>query len=729
MKQDEFLKLARKRLKKCIDADTHNRLQAIEDLKFSIGIDQWDPAEKTRRSQRGRPSIQINLLPKYIKQVTGDLRENRPKVKVKPVDSKADPHLARIREGIINNVEYLSGAESIYDYASKMMATCGYGSWRILTRYTEEDPFVQEIYMEIVRNPFMVFMDVNSKDANYSDADYGFVLCKMPREEFEEEYPGKKIPGEILQSTVGMSYENWYDKDTITVAEYFIREKRKQKMVQLKTGETLSEEDFNVQAKEWRDKKQATDQAFQEIMMKYQQQVQQMQQQPQQGQQGQPPPPPQPTPLEDKPEIAKRRTTELWTIKHYTITGDEILKGPEDFPGKYVPIILLKGEEPHIEGKPYVEGLIRQAKDPQKLFNYWTTAAAETVALAPKAPWVLTGKQIEGYESDYAKANVENYPYLLYNPDDRIPNTPPQRTHTGDPPLAMFTQIEKAEQNIRNTIGIGKIDVAEDTPERTGAAVTNKQKPGDVSTFAYSDNLRKAIAHSGKIINEMIPEVYDSERDVRLRDVDDVETAVPINTTAMAALKKIKESPEQFQGMDIQKLRDSIKEHGQNAKFNDLSVGKYDVVVVTGPSYATQRTETAEAMQRIIAAYPDLMKIAGDIVMGNMDFKDADKLSKRLEKTLPMGLREQKEGEPPPQPLPPPPQVQVLMEKTKTEQIKQQVQTLAAKLKIIEIYKETKETEVEMRKLILKVLAELTGPEHPADKILQQGQGMMAQKE
>jgi Phage P22-like portal protein len=737
-KNDEFLELAHKRLKKCIDADTHNRQAAIEDLKFSIGIDQWDPADKQRRAQRGRPAIQVNLLPKYIKQVTGEMRQSRGRIDVKPVDSRADVHLARIRKGIIHNIEYLSNAESIYDYAGKMCVSSGYGSWRIGTRYCDEDPFVQEIYMEVIKNPFQVYLDPLAKDQFYADAEYGFILSKIPKEEFEDEWPDKEMPGENLETNIGLSQEIWYDKENVTVAEYFVRKKEKKKMCQMEGGEVLTEEEANETIKAWEEKKQALEIAQQQIMaMQQAMQQQQMQAQQQNPQQGQAPPqgmpqqqprPQQPMPqrpkppdeLGEKPKIAKRRETEEWKIKQYKITASQILDGPNDFPGKFIPIVFMKGEETNIEGKPYVEGLIRQAKDPQRLFNYWTTSAAETVALAPKAPWVGTAKQFEGYENDYMSANVENFPYLLYNQDGNAP--PPQRQHAADPPVAYFTQIAQAQENIKQSIGMYAHDIGEDTPERTGAAVTAKQKPGDTGTFIYPDNLRKAREHGGKIILWMIPEIYDSERDVRLRDVDDTETNVPINTTAGAALKMIKDDPQRFSQMDRKRLKESIKEKGQNAKFNDMSVGKYDLVVTSGPNFATERQETSEALQRMVAAYPDLMKVGADIIMANIDIKDADKLSKRLEKTLPMGLREQREGEPPPQPMPPPPQVQVLMEKVKTEQAKQQVQQLTLKLRMIEIYKETKETEVEMRKLILKTLAELTGDKHPADMLMAQGQ-------
>ena len=745
-KNDELLEIARKRLKKCIDADTHNRTAAVEDLKFAVGIDQWDPQEKQRRGQRGRPAIQINLLPKYIKQVSGEMRQSRGRVNVKPVDSRADKHIAKIRRGIINNIEYLSGAESIYDQAGKMCVTCGYGAWRILTRRCEENPFVQEIYMELVRNPFLVYIDPNAKDQMAADAEYGFILSKVPRDEFEDEWPGKEIPGEDINTAPGVSAENWYDKDTITVAEYFVREKEKKKMCQMETGEVLSEEEANEIIKDWEDKKKLFEQVQMEAQQKAQamQQMQVQQQQAQSGQAGQPQPqqgspqPPPPTggippgggvpqqglipPLAEelgpRPKIAKRQEAEVWKVKQYKITHSEVLEGPNDFAGKYIPIVLVKGEETNIEGKPYVEGLIRQAKDPQRLFNYWTTSAAETVALAPKAPWMGTAKQFEGYENDYANANVENFPYLLYNHVDGVPV--PQRSQPGNPPVAIFAQIQQAQENIRQSIGMYKADIGEDTPERTGAAVINKQIPGDTATFIYPDNLRKAREYGGKIINEMIPEIYDSERDVRLRDTDDSETYVPINTTAGAALKMIRENPDRFSRMDIMRLKKSIKDKGEDAKYNDLTIGKYDIVITSGPSFATQRQEASESMMRIISAYPEMMKTAGDLVVGNMDFKDADKLAKRLEKTIPPQLREQREGEPPPQPLPPPPQIVMMMEKTKTEQIKQQKEQLKTKVEMIKLYKETKETEVEMRKLIMKVLAELTGPKHPADMLMPQ---------
>ena len=207
----EFLDIATRRLTREIDADDHNRQAAIEDLKFLNG-DQWEASEEQRRRLRGRPCLRTNELPKYVNQVVGDMRQNRARVKVRPVDSAGDVQIAKIRSGLIANIEYCSNAEAIYDYAGEMAVSCGYGAWRIGTRYTEDNPFLQEVYAERIRNPFLVYMDSAAKSEVYADAKYGFVLEKVTKEEFEERFPGKEAPGDPVRTGKGSGQEAWYSQ-------------------------------------------------------------------------------------------------------------------------------------------------------------------------------------------------------------------------------------------------------------------------------------------------------------------------------------------------------------------------------------------------------------------------------------------------------------------------------------------------------------------------------------
>ena len=727
--EGDIIEKAIKRLKAAVKSDEHNRSAGIDDLKFANG-EQWSSAEKKRRSDDGRPALTVNLLPKYVEQVVGDMLHNTPSVKIRPVDSRGDMNIAKIRQGIISQIEYQSNSKGIYGYGSRQMVTCGYGAWRVLTRYCEDNPFLQEIYLQGIRNPFLVYMDPTAQDQNYADAKWGLLLEKMSKEDFEDKYPNAALPTDDFKTGPGLADEHWYDGEKVTVAEYFEKSTETVKMVQLDDGRVMSEEEYKEIHKKWKEK-------FQELLDKIEMGPEAQPAMPPMGgatpappqqpiAQGAPPPPqvpasmgagPVPSPqvppagpgqmppqgpqgakppmppmgapqapamqnIEPEPKIAKRRDTEKTVIRHRILTCLEILEGGVEgdiFPGKYIPLVLLKGKELNIEGKNYVYSLIRHAKDPQKLINYWNTSAAEVIALAPKAPWIGTAKQFEGYEEDYASANVKNFPMLKYNADPEAAGAP-IRQSPGQPPVAIFEQIRRGEENLKSVIGMFNADVGAQGSEQTGAAITARQKPGDIGTFEFMENLARSVSYTGKIINSMIPEVYDTERDVRIRNIDESESFVPVNTTVGAAVKSVEKDPERFLGLDHTKLRDIFSKDGKDAKFNDITVGDYDVVVTTGPSYATQRQESAQHLMQLIQSNPQQMSLAMDLVVENMDFKDADVLAARLRKTLPPNMAKPRQGEQPTPPPPPPPQVLLAQAKVESEKIK--AETMKAKLQL-----------------------------------------------
>ena len=694
-KVKDFLATASKRLKMAVEADNDNRCSAIDDLKFANG-DQWDSQEKKRRADKGRPALQINLLPKFIDQVVGDMLHNTPTIKITPVDSRADAQIAKIRQGIIANIEYQSNAKGIYGYAARQMVTCGYGAWRVLTRYCDENPFQQEIYLEGIRNPFLIYMDPTAKDQNYADAKWGFLLEKVPVDEFKDRYPNVDVPSSTLDiwGTTGTDQEMWFDDNTVTVAEYFCKSKRKQTVHQLDDGSVITDEDYQKMKSQYED---SVTKSLESVLQP--KPVSAMAAPPQAMPQAAPPAVPQqpqaqlPTPI---PEILNTKETDVDIIRQWIITGNEIIDGELEgniFPGKYIPLILLKGKELNIEGKNYVYSLIRHAKDPQKLVNYWNTSAAETIALAPKAPWLGTPRQFEGFEEDYASANVENFAFLKYNPDPEAPG-PPQRTTPGQPPTAIFEQIRRGEENVKSVIGMFNADVGAPGSEQTGVAIRARQRPGDISTYEFGENWSRAILYTGKIINEMIPEVYDTERDIRVKNDDGSETFVPVNTTVGNAVKQITKNPQRFQGLDPQQLRKMMSKDGTDARFNDVTCGKYDVIVKIGPSYATQREESAALLMQLVQAMPQQMAVAADLIVENMDFKSSDELSKRLRKPLvAAGVVEPRPDEPPPQPQEPSPEVQVQQALIQVEAAKVEVEKVRAQNEMVKIELEKMKTE------------------------------------
>jgi hypothetical protein len=697
---DELLEKARKRLKKSVDSDSHNRIAAIEDLRFLQG-DQWDQGEKQRRKNRGRPCLQINVLPKYSKQVCGEMRMNKSQIKVHPVDSKADLQLSRIREGIIYNIEYLSNAEAIYDHAGKMLVDCGYGAWRVCTRYIddEEDPFLQEIYMERILNPFSVYMDPDTKDQNFADAEWAFIISKMSKDEYEDEYGEKFDPGGDLQEqpTVGTNNEHWWDRDNVTVAEYFYKEYNEKKMCYLSDGQSLEKEAAN----EYIAKAKATYAKVREAN-------------------------PEQAPDDSKiPTILKERTVKIPKIKWKKITARRILD-EKDWAGTFIPIILVTGEETNIEGKKFIHGLIRDAKDPQRMLNFWHTSACETVALAPKAPWIATARMIEGYEGDYLSANEDNLPVMKYNIDpSAAPGMKPERLPAANPPSAIFSEIARAEQNIKDTIGMYNTDVGDSSNEHlrdlSGAAVRARQMPGDVATYVYPDKMMQAIAHGGKIINDLIPHIYDTERDVRIRNADGTESFVPINTTVDKALGAVQDNPQRFQNMDVNKLQQENKKNPA-AQFNDIRVGKYDIVISTGPTFATQRAEAVESMVKLATA-SKMSPVDKYFILHNSDFPGAEEYAAVIKRMIPTGLMPPQPGEPVMPPPPPPPQQQVLIAKTQTEGLKQKTEQLKLQVELMKLQKEIKGSDTEVEKKVIQMLQEISMPagEHPADQIQEGG--------
>jgi len=717
----EFLAERIKELDADLLADSHNRIDAVEDLKFAtVKGAMWDAQVLAERETDGRPSLEVNLFPQFINQVTGDIRHNRPRARIAPGDSTADVQIARIREGIIADSEYQSNSDYIYVEAATSNVTCGYGAWRIRTRYTEENPFIQEFYDELIPNPFTVVMDRHAVCPIYSDAGHGYILSKMPRDDFEKKYPKAKVPGDSLPVGEGLSYQNWFDTETVTVAEYFVRKKHKRAMCLMSDGSVIAKADVPSLAAASVPPELSSEQPLappNELpAIPQTAPVLPAPPQPQGSPVSAPMPLVQQTPVAVGPTIIREADAEYTTIKQYIITACDILSKNglegEDVPGSYVPIILLTGHRTNIEGKTYISGLVRNAKDSARNVNYWCSALAERIALEPKAPWVGTARQFDGYEQDYATANTKNFPFLKYNPDQTetgAPLPPPMRQGPGPVPAALFSQLQSAMGMFESTIGMHGADLGQAGPERTGAAVTARQKPGDVRTFSYIDNLARGIAHGAKIKNEMIPELYDTPRDVRLRGLDDTETYLPVNMTVRDAYNAIMAHPERYKGMNTTRLIAAGQQQGWDAKFNDITAGRYAVKVTVGPSYATQRQESSEYMLRLVSALPKQMGLGADLIVGNSGVVGADVLAERIKKTLPPGIAKPTPGEEPMPPQPPNPMAQMQMEKVKLEQEKVKLQAAKVEVEKLRVGKEAQGEMSSLRQEILSVLAELHG--------------------
>ena len=592
----DVLSTARDRLSMAISAYSESREDELDDLRFYAGSpdNQWQwPADvlATRGAVQGqtinaRPCLTINKLPQHVHQITNDQRQNRPSVKVIPVNDDADIEVAEIFNGMIRHIEYISDADVAYDTACENQVAYGEGYIRILTEYCDDNTFDQDIKIARVRNSFSVYMDPLIQDPCGSDAKWCFITEDLSQEEYHRLFPNAS-PLSTLE-TLGVGDQNlsqWLNTDTIRIAEYFYIEYDKQ---------TLNLYPGNVTAFEGTPEDK-------ELRRVY-----------------------------GKPK--KSRQADRKKIKWCKINGYEILE-EQEWAGSCIPVVRVIGNEYEVEGRIYISGLVRNAKDAQRMYNYWTSQEAEMLALAPKAPFIGYGGQFEGYETQWKTANTQNWPYLEVNPDVTdgqgavLPL--PQRAL---PPMAQTGLIQAkmgASEDIKSATGQYNASLGQQSNERSGRAILARQREGDVGTYHYQDNLARAVRYVGRQLVDLIPKIYDTQRIARIIGLDGETKMVKIDPTQPEAVRKIQNQ----EGIVIDKI------------YNP-SVGKYDVVVATGPGYATKRQEALEAMAQLLQGNPQLWAVAGDLFVKNMDWPGAAEMAKRFAKTIDPKLMQEADDNP-----------------------------------------------------------------------------------
>ena len=583
---DDHDKMAtmRSRLQMAQAAYSDSREDELDDLRFMAGSpdNQWQwPADvlATRGSVQGqtinaRPCLTINKLPQHVRQVTNEQRQNRPSGKVIPADDNADVQVAEIFNGVVRHIEYMSDADVAYDTACDNQVTYGEGYIRLLTEYCNEESFDQDIKIGRVRNAFSVYMDPTIQDPCGADAEWCFVTEDILISDYERMFPDASPVSTIMSQGVGNeSMAQWLAEDTIRIAEYFYKSYEKATLNLYPDNQTAfkgTPQDANLQM------------------------------------------------MFGKP--IRSREVDRQKVMWMKTNGFDILDERE-WPGKWIPVVRVVGNEWEVEGKLYISGLVRNAKDAQRMYNYWTSQEAEMLALAPKAPFIGYGGQFEGYEMQWKTANTTNWPYLEVNPDVTdgagavLPL--PQRAAPPLPQTGLIQAKMGAGEDIKATTGQYDASLGQQGNERSAKAIVAREKQGDVGTYHYVDNLARAIRHITRQIVDLIPKIYDTQRIARIIGVDGDVDMVKFNPTQKEPVKEIRDE----MGALIEKV------------YNP-SVGTYDVMVTTGPGYMTKRQEALDAMSQILQSNPALWSVAGDLFIKNMDWPGAQEMAERFKKIL-----------------------------------------------------------------------------------------------
>ncbi len=577
-----------------------NRDNYEKDVRFGRLGEQWPENVKQDRQNENRPCLTVNRCPSFVRQVVNDARQNKPSIIVHPVDNGADKDTSEVINGIIRSIERNSNAEVAYDTSIENAVSGGFGFFRVIIDYADDDSFDMEIRIVPVPNSMTVYWDEDSTAFDASDWNYAVVTEDISKDEFESRYPKAQVVG--FEAGDDSGFNSGLEEDQVRIAEYWRRDEISRKIFLLSDGRTVREDQFDDEAREVLELTGVT--------------------------------------------VVKERQVRAHEVTRRIISGAEVLE-IDPWPGTTIPICPVWGEVVTIGGIRYLRSMIRDAIGPQQMLNFWKSATTELVALAPKTPYMVEDGSIpEDEEDKYATANSRSHAYLKYK---RGFNAPQRQAFAGVPAGALQESLS-ASDDMKSVMGLFDAALGAQGNEVSGKAILARQRGSDVSNFHFTDNQSRAIQYAGKILVEIIPHVYPPGRVMRILGEDQKEKVI------------------RLAGGDYQ----PDKESGEDNLY-DLTVGKYDVTVKAGPSYASQRQETQEALVEIMRQVPGAGELIGDKVLEAMDFQGAEEIAKRLHRLLPPEIQkaEAEEGK---SKLPPEAQQVLGQAQNEIAQLKQQLQ-------------------------------------------------------
>jgi hypothetical protein len=558
---EEYLEEAREIYQLDLAYDDDNRKAAMEDKRFVAG-EQWDATVLQQR--QGLPCLTINTVPQFTAQLTGDWRENRTAVKVLPAEG-GDKNVADVRSDLIRSIETKSRADRVYTSAFESMVQCGDGAFRVAVQYANDDTWDQDLILAPIDDALSVIWDRLSIDPTARDAKHCFVDDIIPTKEFKKAWPKTKIATLSDKVKSDLIATGWLDDATVRVTEHWRLIERKRMLVMFEDGTIYPFEE-----------------GAEELLDKY---------------------------VKKHGKPTKTRLAPCRYAQMHLITGFDILAGPYEWKLDRLPIIRMSGRIVSVGDRRMRYGLVRHMKDAARLRNFWRSVAAEQLGYAPKAQWVGPESAFEGREDAWRRAHKTRDPLLIYNDDAEAP---PERV---DPPVMQSALLNEAQintQDMKDITGIHDASLGIKSNETSGKAIMARQREGDVASLAYYDNGNAAVLEAGDVMNQLIGQIYDGTRIIRIIGEDEAPKLVTINDD-------------------------------NNPESPNLAIGKYDVAITTGASYTTRRVEAGEAMMDAIQVFPEMMQYAGDLVVKAQDWPGAEEISDRLRKTIAPQLLSDKE--------------------------------------------------------------------------------------
>lgn len=579
-KEDDLVKEAQDRFKRCEQYESKARENYLYDYRFvngdSSNMFQWPVGLAQSRASTDLPCLTVNKTRQHCLQIINDQRQNESSINIRPTGDGATFEAAQVLEGLCRHIEYQSNAEAAYANATDCQVKGGIGYWRVLCDYENDGSFDQTIYIRRVPDPLSIYLDPDIQEYDGSDAKFGFVFKDMTRDEYDKEY-GKDASDDIGQNAplgVGSS-EGWDDEDHVRVCEYYRTIYKNDKLHHLIDGSTMLES----QAQDVDRLKQFS---------------------------------------------LRSRDVQKPQIEWYLLAGSKIID-QKDWPGKYIPLVRVVGEETVIDKVMDRKGHARQLIDINRMYNYWTSSAVEHIALQTKTPYIAAAEAIESYQEEWRNANLENLTVLPYNAmrEDGTAIPKPEREQPPVMAPAYLAGLKITQGEFMMASGQYEANMGEKSNEVSGKAVQERQRQGDNSTYHYIDHLAQSIRYTGRILIDLIPKIYDTKRVSKILGMDGKQTTVQIDPSHPVAHQQVQDPD-----------GDDYDPQAIGMIFNP-NVGQYSVEADIGPAFATKRQETFNALTQILQTNESLVPLIGDLLFKAADFPLADEIGERMKNMVP----------------------------------------------------------------------------------------------
>lgn len=536
------------------------RDEAEEDIKFVAG-DQWEDRVKTIRQSQNRPVLVFNQLDQHVRQLVNIAKQNKPSINYSALDSQADDQTALVMQSIVKDIESKSLAECAYDKAYENMCITGEGYIKVETEYVDDYSFDQQILIKAIDGIDNVYIDP-SFTSDYSNINWAFHFTNISVDEFEVLYPNAETV--YGSNFCNATADDWFTEDSVRIAEYYYIEKTEKELVLLEDGSKIEMSDYKKMDNQFK---------------------------------------------RENPIVRTRKFFER-VVKCVKTNGDEILE-EYVFPGKYIPIVPVIARDFIIDGYRIFQGIVRQTKDAQRAYNAYKNNQTEMIGMAPRAPFLVAAGQTEGLEGFWNNLNTSNLAYLPYKPVESVtgqPAPPPQRQQF-DPQISTLVQATEAAANdIKAITGMYDPTLGSDKREASGKAILQRQKQSELGNFGYIDNLCKSIKYLGVILMHMIPVVYDTEREIMIKEDGKIDKKFKINS--------MKEEKPVF-----------------------LGKGAYDCKVSIGPYGEGKRAQAVETLLTLIQANPEISPLVADKLVENLEFEGSKEIADRMKILLPPELK------------------------------------------------------------------------------------------